>query len=97
MVFTQSAIDIDECWYQEQVCRYPCYRVTITYTQEMEQWYYPQANATSGNHLHHSRKHREIAVAHSLYGIAQDSEQPQHGIEVVGYAHKHGGILHDSR
>ena len=97
MVFTQSAIYIDKRWNQKQVCRYPCYGVSITYTQEMEHRYNPQANATSGNHLHHSRKHGEIAVTHPLYGIAQDSEQSQHGIEVIGYAHKHGGILHDSR
>ncbi len=77
---------------EKQVCHNPCHGVAETDTLPCQGWHQPQAHAAPGYHLHHPAHHREHAVTQALDAVPEDGEQTEHGVEIVGNAHKLGGM-----
>lgn len=73
---------------EKYVCHAPGYRVAKADTSPIQSGDDPEAYAATCYHLHNAAKHREVAEAKTLYGVAQDGEQSEDWIEVVGNAHK---------
>lgn len=87
-LFFQSMLHPKEGWNEKYVCHAPGYRVAKADTSPSQSGDEPEAYAATGNHLHNAAKHREVAEAKTLYGVAQDGEQSEDRVEVVGNAHK---------
>ena len=73
---------------EEEICHDPCHRVAEADTRPRQGWYQPETHTASRYHFHHATQHREVAVTQALNAVAQDGEQAQTRIEIVGYAHK---------
>lgn len=82
---------------EEEICHDPRYRVAEADTRPRQGWYQPETHTASRYHFHYATQHREIAVTQALDAVAQDGEQAQTRIEIVGYAHKLGSISYHFR
>ena len=82
---------------EEEICHDPRYRVAEADSRPRQGWYQPETHTASRYHFHYATQHREIAVTQPLDAVAQDGEQAQTRIEIVGDAHKLGCISHHLR
>ena len=73
---------------EEEICHDPRHRVAEADTRPSQGRHQPETHTASRYHFHHATQHREIAVTQALDAVAQDGEQAQTRIEIVGYAHK---------
>ena len=79
---------------EEEICHDPRHRVAEADSRPRQGWHQPETHAASRYHFHYATQHREIAVTQALDAVAQDGEQAQTRIEIVGDAHKLGSISH---
>ena len=79
---------------EEEICHDPRHWVAEADSRPRQGWHQPETHTASRYHFHHATQHREIAVTQALDAVAQDGEQAQTRIEIVGYAHKLGSISH---
>ena len=93
----QMLIKPQEGGNEEEICHDPRHRVAEADTRPSQGWHQPETHTASRYHFHYATQHREIAVTQALDAVAQDGEQAQTRIEIVGYAHKLGSISHHLR
>ena len=79
---------------EEEICHDPRHRIAEADTRPRQGRHQPETHTASRYHFHYATQHREIAVTQALDAVAQDGEQAQTRIEIVGYAHKLGSISH---
>ena len=93
----QMLIKPQEGGNEEEICHDPRHRVAEADTRPSQGWHQPETHTASRYHFHYATQHREIAVTQALDAVAQDGEQAQTRIEIVGYAHKLGSISYHFR
>ena len=79
---------------EEEICHDPRYWVAEADSRPRQGRYQPETHTASRYHFHYATQHREIAVTQALDAVAQNGEQAQTRIEIVGYAHKLCCISH---